>query len=262
MNHARPLPLTFAVLFALSMQAQVRSDRSILLEGVADEDRAVQGIGDAAVEGDALNARTLQAGGFRFAQAAWTGDAWSVSLDPPVGILSPGLRLSVLASADNEGPVTLNVDGTGDRPLLGAGGALSAGDVLAGEVLSVVYDGAAFQLISGRPLQRKPCPPGTVAPSALYCIETVQHDTTDYPSAAVFCGNQNMQLCTWGQWYVACTQAAALGLQGMVGDWEWTNSAGNSDIQARVVGQSTCTQAAVTNGWDSEPRSFRCCYRR
>jgi len=262
MNRPRPLSLTVLVMLALTAQAQVRSDHSILLEGAADADRRVQGISDAAFEGDALNARTLQAGAFRFGEAAGNGDAWTVALDPPVGSLSPGLRLSLLASTDNEGPVTLNVDGTGARPLLGAGGVLSAGDVLAGEVLSLVYDGTAFQLISGRPLQRKPCPPGTVAPSALYCIETVQHDTMDYPSAAVFCGNQNMQLCTWGQWYVACTQAAALGLQGMVGDWEWTNSAGNSDIQARVVGQSTCTQAAVTNGWDSEPRSFRCCYRR
>lgn len=261
MMHPRPLHLTLLLLLCPGLWAQVRSDKAILLEGAPATDRRIMMLADPAAESDALNAGSLQAGGYRFA-AASGGDAWTVQLTPTLGTLAPGLRLLVAAPADNGGPVTLDVDGTGARPVEGAGGALAAGDVLAGEVVSLVYDGAAFQLISGRPLRRKPCPGGTVAVSDLYCIESVQHDTVDYPTAAVYCGSQNMQLCTWGQWYVACTQATTLGLQGMLGDWEWTNSAGNSDTQARVVGQSTCTQAAVTTGWDSEPRSFRCCFRR
>lgn len=261
MKELRPLLLAILVLPCPTLWGQVRSDRAILLEGATPGERRVQGIGDPASGGDALNAATLQAGGYRFAEATG-GDAWTAQLSPPLDALVAGLRLLVLAPADNTGPVTLDVDGTGPRSVEGAGGSLAAGDIAGGEVVSVVYDGSAFQLISGRTVQRKPCPGGTVAVYDLYCIEAVQHDTVDYPTAAVFCGSQNMQLCTWGQWYVACTQAGTLGLQGMLGDWEWTNSAGNSDTQARVVGQSTCTQAAVTNGWDSEPRSFRCCFRR
>lgn len=255
-------PVTFLLaVWCFALSAQVRSDKPLELNGASAADRRLQQLDAAQDEGDALNAATLQAAGYRFAQAT-AGDAWTVQLDPPLSALSAGLRLVVQATTDNAGPITLDVDGLGTVPVLGGGGALQAGEVLGGELVSLVYDGTAFQLISGRPLPRKPCPGGTVAVNELYCIEPVQHDTADYPTAAVFCGSQNMQLCSWGQWYVACTKAGVLGIADMVGDWEWTNSAGNSDTQARVVGQSTCTHAGVTFGWDSEPRSFRCCYRR
>jgi hypothetical protein len=252
------LPLA---LWGLALCAQVRSDKALELNGAAPADRQVQQLGAAQAEGDALNAATLQAAGYRFAQAS-SGDAWTAQLDPPLSALSAGLRLVVQAGSDNTGPVTLDVDDLGPVPVLGGDGPLIAGEARGGELLSLVFDGNAFQVINGRPLPRKPCPSGTVAVNELYCIEPVQHDTTDYPTASVFCAAQNMQLCSWGQWYVACAKSTQLGITDMVGDWEWTNSAGNSDTQARVVGQSSCTHAGVTYGWDSEPRAFRCCYRR
>ncbi len=262
MNRPRhQLTVAFALLVQLCV-AQVQVDRAVLLEGSAPADRQVVGLSDAASEADALNARSLQRG--TYGHAAVTGGSnWQATLSPAVSALTAGLRLTLHVGSANTGPVTLTVNGLGPVAVLKDGDLpLVSGDVGAGERVSVVYDGAAFQLISARRIDRKPCPSGTVAVGELFCIETQEHDSTDYPTAAIACGALNMQLCTWGQWYVACNRATELGLQNMVGNWEWTNSPANSDGQVRVVGEASCTQAAVTNGWDVESRFFHCCFRR
>ncbi len=242
--------------------SQVQVDKPILLEGPDGASRQVSGLRDPAGEGDALNARSLQYGSYQYAEVLG-GDEWLASFSPSISSLFAGMRLLLRVQGGSTGPTTLNVDGLGALPVRKDGSRpLDAGDIAPGETVSLVFDGGVFQLISSRRMDRKPCPPGTAAVGELYCIETQEHDSTDYPTASIACGGQNMQLCSWSQWYVACTRASELGLQTMIGNWEWTNSPANSDIQARVVGQSSCTHAATTNGWDVANRFFRCCFRR
>lgn len=245
-------------------EAQVLLDKPIILEGTSDPARQVSGLRDATSEPEALNARSLQSGQYHYAEVLG-GASWEASATPHVGALQTGLRLLLRVQNGTNGPATLNVDGLGAFNVVKDGDLpLQADDVAAGETISLVFDGAVFQLISARRIDKRPCPSGTVAvgAGATYCIEIQEHDTTDYPTAAVTCGGLNMQLCSWGQWYVACTMATELGLQNMLGNWEWTNSPANSDAQARVVGESTCTQAGATTGWNATPRYFRCCFRR
>ena len=84
---------------------------------------------------------------------------------------------------------------------------------------------------------------GTVGVNELFCIETQERDTLTFDIAAVVCGQQGMRLCTWGQWYTACTQATTLGLLNMTGEWEWTNSAANA-----TVGTATGVVLGVSSG--------------
>lgn len=259
---ARCWSIGMSLLVAQVALSQVLLDKPVMLEGADDASRQVSGLRNADSAVDALNARSLQYGAYQYAEVLG-GDAWQATLTPSATTLQPGMRLILRVQNGSNGAATLDVDALGaveikkdgDRPL-------EPGDVAPGETVSLVFDGTAFQLISARRLDRKPCPAGTAAVGELYCIELVEHDSTDYPAAAIQCGSQNMQLCSWAQWYVACTRATELGLQNMIGNWEWTNSPANSDIQARVVGQSTCTQAATTNGWDLTNRFFHCCFRR
>jgi hypothetical protein len=262
----RPLArLCFAVPTLLVGQlglSQVLVDKPVMLEGANDASRQVSGLRNADSEGDALNARSLQYGAYQYAEVLG-GDEWLAAFSPSTSSLFTGMRLILRVQNGSTGPATLNVDGLGAVPVRKDGSRpLEAGDIAPGETVSLVFDGGVFQLISSRRMDRKPCPPGTAAVGELYCIELQEHDSTDYPTAAIICGSQNMQLCSWAQWYVGCTRATELGLQNMIGNWEWTNSPANSDIQARVVGQSSCTQAATTNGWDLVGRWFHCCYRR
>lgn len=130
--------------------------------------------------------------------------------------------------------------------------------------MNVVFDGTAFQLINARRMDRKPCPPGSVDVNGQYCIETAERDSLTYEIAAVACADAGMRMCTWGQWYAACTQAGTLGLENMTGNWEWTNSAANGDLSVRTVGVNSCTISGIAQGFgtDAFPRTFRCCLNR
>ena len=179
------------------------------------------------------------------------------------GSIIPAPRLMLHAANANLGPVTLSVNGSAAYPVLVNGDQpLLPGDVGTGSTVSVVFDGTAFQLISARRLERKPCPPGTTQVNELYCIEDVQHDTLDFPHAANVCGSLGLKLCSWAQFYNACYHASELGLTDMVGDWEWTDDAANSDNSVRVTGQTSCTQISVTVGYGVIARNFHCCFRR
>lgn len=256
------IPSVAFALWGLHARAQVRTDQPIILNGFGDPDRQVQGLHNAVESGDALNARSLQRGSYVYAEVGGSS-LWQANLVPAIAQVQIGLCLMLKCAQANTGPVTVSVNGSAPVPVVKQGGeALVAGDVAAGETVSLVHDGTSFQLTSARRLERKPCPSGTVQVNELYCIEVVERDTVDFPDAAIACGNADMQLCSWGQWYSACTRATTLGLQGMTGNWEWTNSAANSDGQARIVGFATCTQAAVAVGIDYLPYNFRCCYKR
>lgn len=260
MSKRYPSLLAGALLFAAA-NAQVAVDRPVQLEGTNASDRQVSGLHDATAPDDALNARTMQAGVYRYAEVV-DANAWQATFQPPITQLNAGLCLLVHCVTGNTGPIALAVDGHAPLAVLAHGDQpLDSGSVEPGATVAVVFDGNAFQLISARLLERKPCPSGTVAITDQYCIEPVEHDTAFFGDAAVACGSLDLQLCSWGEWYYACTHAANFNLQGMTGNWEWTNSAANADGQVRVVGVSTCTQAGASTG-NQVTRTYRCCYRR
>lgn len=258
----RTFPLLILSVVCHAATAQVRNDRSIVLEGTDANDRQVIGLRDAVQEGDALNVRSLRNALYRYAEVSGTAE-WTVELEPALSQVLPGLCLLLHSAQGNNGPVTIHLGTAGSFPLLkGPGMPLEADDVLPGETVSVVFDGAAFQLIAARQESRRPCPSGSVAVNAQYCIEVAQHDTAEFDTASRVCGQQNGRMCTWSEWWVACSKAGTLGLQNMLGDWEWTNNAANGDGYVRVVGQGSCMHATTSVAWGGLQRSFRCCYRR
>lgn len=248
------------LLFPSGVRAQIAVDRPVELTGGAGNAQ-VKGLADPASGPEALNARAAQAGAHLFAVASGT-NTWAITLDPPPDPPSTGTRIFVQAASDNTGPVTLVLNGAGPWNVVKNGTQpLDPGDVAAGETAMLIFDGTAFQLTGARRMQRRPCPGGFTQVNELYCIEQVQHDTMTWLDAASTCGSMDARLCTWGEWYAACQQATALGLQNMTGDWEWTNNSAAADHSVRVVGQFSCPHAGTTNGFDFA-RNFRCCFKR
>ena len=257
----RAILLPIATCAVLALQGQVRSDQAIVLEGTDAAARTVQGVKDPSAADEAMNARTLQGGGYLYAEVS--GDAWQAELQPAGLQPTAGLRLLLHAATGNTGPVSLSVNGSAPAPVVKDGGQpLAPGDVVAGVTASVVHDGTAFQLISARRIDRKPCPGGTVAVNEMFCIETTQHDSVDFQVAVNICGAQGMKLCSWAQYFNACWNAGALGITDLTGDWEWTDDTGNSPGSIRVVGVTSCTHASVGPGWDVVARFFHCCFER
>ena len=83
-----------------------------------------------------------------------------VDLDPAPSAYSAGMLVHFKSNVTTAGASTLNVNGLGAKPLVKEGtNSLVAGDIANGQVVSAVYDGASFQLLSPVLLPTTTTPP-------------------------------------------------------------------------------------------------------
>lgn len=101
-------------------------------------------------DGDSTDWVSIDRTGFEHAFVTDTGAADAMVAEPGVydAGLTSGVVLFVEAANDNTGATTINVDGAGATAIKDrAGNDLIAGDILSGEVISLVYDGTYWRLI-------------------------------------------------------------------------------------------------------------------
>ena len=84
-----------------------------------------------------------------YAADSGTANSYAIAFSSPTTVsYAAGLTLRFLAGNSNTGASTLNVNGLGAQTIVGpTGSALTAGAIVAGTVISVVYNGTAFQLV-------------------------------------------------------------------------------------------------------------------
>lgn len=68
---------------------------------------------------------------------------------PTLGAYITGLRLTMIATADSTGAVTLNVNSLGAKNVMLGATQASTQDILTGRAYTLVYDGTSFQLSGG-----------------------------------------------------------------------------------------------------------------
>ncbi len=101
-----------------------------------------------AADAGALAGETFQ-GPINYAADTGAANAYVITLAPALTSLVTGQEVTFKAVNANTGASTLNVNGLGVRNILKFGNvALVAGDVIAGAVVVVRYDGTAWQLVS------------------------------------------------------------------------------------------------------------------
>lgn len=262
MNHRASYPLLIVLLAATPSIAQVQVDKPIELTGTGNEQRQVQGLAPATEGVQALDASTEQQGAHRFVGDA-TGIAWVLDLPMVGGAPTAGLELLVRTPAPQQGPVTLLLNGQGPYAVdLAPGRPLQGDDLPQGTMAALVFDGSAFQIVNGAAHAKRDCPPGLTAVSDHFCIELNERALSSYYSAAVACVQDGLRLCTWGEYIAACNRRVALGLVGMVGNWEWTNNSANEDLSVRIVGNTSCTANGTRLATDETQTVSRCCYTR
>ena len=114
-----------------------------------------------------------------YAAAAGTANVLAATLTPVPASLPAliGAPLRLLIAASNTGPVTLNVNGLGARDVRRRDGrALDAGSLVAGEVATLIYDGAVWQAVNVA---------GGSGPYAVGNIITIKASETYVPPAGV-----------------------------------------------------------------------------
>ena len=93
--------------------------------------------------------QNLESGKPWFGEDSGTTNAFEVDLDPAPSAYVEGMLVHFKATSGVTGPATLNVNTLGAKALLKEDGvSLASGDILAGQMLSAVYDGAEFCLLS------------------------------------------------------------------------------------------------------------------
>ena len=84
-----------------------------------------------------------------YAADSGSTDSYAITLSPAPTALVTGQTYHFRANTANTGSATLNINGTGSKPILkNHGNALSDGDIGAQQIISVVYDGTEFQMQS------------------------------------------------------------------------------------------------------------------
>jgi hypothetical protein len=108
------------------------------------------GVADGVARTDYAALGQTQNGAFLWGgTAGGTANAATISLNPPLAAYAAGQAFRFISSAANTSSVTLNVNGVGAVALNKGDGtvALSAGDLPASAMVTVVHDGTRFRLI-------------------------------------------------------------------------------------------------------------------
>lgn len=109
---------------------------------------AIEAIGLVPSNADTTQLRqVIRSGFFNWCVVGGSANGLTLDLTPNLAAYKPGLTLRMITGgAANTGPMTIDVDGLGPKPLLRrGGGAMAQGDVPANSLLEVVDVGAAFR---------------------------------------------------------------------------------------------------------------------
>lgn len=217
--------------------AQLNVDHEIRFSGSPAE-RAIDGVAPPTSADAAITVEVSLAGKAHWAQATFA-DA-NVQLAPtyPSSDARDGQSLRFVAPADLFDSLTLTCAGQPTFPLLRPDGARIGRDqVRAGTLCEVVHLNSTWVLMNAH---EHGCPPGTVSVNDRLCVEITGVENVTYYPANDRCVGMGGQLCTWGEFYLACATVGSQ-LTGSLGAWEWLDDSSNHTHSAVQAGFGTCT---------------------
>jgi hypothetical protein len=119
------------------------------MTGTTEADRRITGVGTASDSADAVNAVSIQNNRLTYALASATGKTYAVSLKVAPQQYMAGMMVSFKTPGASVGFDSLNINNLGARVIYkNVTDPLLANDIVANQVVSVMYDGSAFQVIS------------------------------------------------------------------------------------------------------------------
>lgn len=255
--------VTFAslLLIAAAAEAQLELPKPLVLDGAAPAQRQVTGLA-APLQGDAgVSANADRTNATAFAQAQGT-NALTLALTPTLTAYAPGLRVIMVPTAVNSGDATVDIDGLGPVPVRkNVNMALDSADLHPGVPVTMVYDGATFQLVN----QTYPgCPVGYSAISPDVCIADQSNDSLSWFAAVRYCADRGARLCGFQEWIQGCLKLPAF--VGTVSDYEWVDSAANYTNMAKNMGWTDTATAGDCHAGNRQLTTAkfrsRCCYDR
>lgn len=252
------IPTTvFLSLLVRASLAQLEVTGPVTFTG-PNEARGIDGLAAPASQHAAITVEGSLIGVNTWAEATINGSVLSVTPSAPITEPGNGTLLRFIAPSDLRGPSTLVCAGAPALALLRPDGLPPAsGQIIQGALVEVVRAGEAW-IITNR--AEAGCPPGTVALGDQVCIERADQGNTLWFPAADRCTNLGGRLCSWDEFYLACSQYADQ-LTGLFNAWEWIDDSSNHANSAVQVGFQNCTAQRWANPNNVTLGNSRCCFK-
>lgn len=255
---AKKIVILLISLFIFSnLQAQVEINKSVIFNSPYDSLRQIKGL---AYPADSSALVNFTSGSTETIISFYAlGNGAYTANEPFSGFnLIPGTQIHLILQNTNISNPTITIAGT-VYPILHADSTqIRIGSLLGGTAIRAVYDGQVFRLTQ---TFLQPCPPNFISINDNYCIEKNERTATIYTTALTNCSNIGAHLCSWGEWYYACSNWPALGLIGMQGNWEFIDESSDHSNTYSIVGVGGCT-GFNTENLDAFNRNYRCCFRK
>ena len=255
--------------------SQIKLNNKIYLTGDIDEDKQVLNISSNVNDlNDAINAEVLHSNQLNYSVASGNGNNVEINLPINPEQYIEGMSVYFKANATNAGAMTININNLGSKPIYkNVDEELEPSEVISGQIVHIIYDGSAFQLLSD--INNSQCPTGFVRVNKDYCIEVDERAPASFWDAIITCGNIDAKLCSWDYWYYACQDPTISSeLNNMTNSvWEWVDTGGNGltganpDANtANVVGETRCidnwNRPIVNDSGDITLLPYRCCVNK
>lgn len=235
---------------------QIYIDNSIELSNTNASSRQIKNLGDVYDSTNITSAGDVQNNNLIFIEASGTDSIYGATQFDYVPYIA-GTALIVKIDSNNSSSVTININGYGEKNILkNVSDTLITNDLLAGQLIYLIYDGVNFQMINSI---EKFCPSGFIEVNKSYCIQQDENPAQNLWNAVLNCKNKGAKLCTWHEWYYAC-QKSSLSLSNMTNNFEWLNCPVNNPNQSGVMGDGDCVTGSANAA--TTLRNFRCCYAR
>lgn len=172
--------------------------------------------------------------------------------------LTRGTQIHLILQNTNTVNPTLNLFGTAIPIRYSDSTIIRSGVLVGGTSIRIIFDGTIFRMTQSFP---EPCPPGFISVNDNYCIEKNERTATIYSTALTNCSNIGAQLCSWGEWFYACSNWPALGIVAMQGNWEFIDDSSDHTTTVGLIGVGGCS-SFYTENLDAYNRNYRCCFRK
>lgn len=144
---------TAAIPFDAGDRVELRATAAVFAE-LQQKTAGAQAVADAAqAEVNAVETAypdAIQGGALTRIGSIAGADTITGTVPAPFSAYANGQKFDFIAAADNTGAVTINLNGLGAKAVTKQGTtALRAGDIRAGAVVQIAYDGTRFQIVSG-----------------------------------------------------------------------------------------------------------------
>jgi hypothetical protein len=237
--------------------AQLELTGPVVFSG-ADDQRTIVGLAAPTTQHAAITVEASLIGINTWSEAMISGTVLTLTPTAPITEPGNGTLLRFIAPAELRGPSTLLCAGSQALPLLRPDGLPPAsGQIVQGALVEVVLAGDAWVITNRAEVG---CPPGTVALGDRTCIERADHGNTLWFPAADRCTNLGGRLCSWDEFYIACTQYADQ-MTGLFNAWEWIDDSSNHANSAVQVGFQNCTAQRWANPNNVTLGNSRCCFK-